>query len=91
MLLTGRAAAAEYLRSVADELGSEASGRLSEAAERYARVSGRLLGGRQCVSAPWGESWTAENRAAEAQMMKENLADERTAIEQIEQALAASE
>jgi hypothetical protein len=42
------------------------------------------------VAIPWKESWTPANQAAEAEIMRENLADERVAVAQIEQALAAT-
>ncbi|KKL88922.1 hypothetical protein LCGC14_1919850 [marine sediment metagenome] len=61
---------------------------LTVAAERYASVSSRLLAGRACVAYPWAESWTAENRAIQADIMRENLADERAAMGEIDRALA---
>ena len=90
ILLTNRAAAAEYLRDIGSLLGSDAATHLTAAAGRYAAVSARLLAGRACVAHPWDESWTPENRAIQAETMRQNLADERVAVEELEQSLAAT-
>ncbi|KPK41865.1 MAG: hypothetical protein AMK72_14840, partial [Planctomycetes bacterium SM23_25] len=90
-LLTSRAAAAEYLRKVAGGFGDEATSHLRAAADRYESISQRLWDGRACVESPWDKSWTAENRAIEARIMRDNLADDQTAIAEIEKALALLE
>ena len=89
ILLTNRAAATEYLATVAAETNGEASAMLTEASRRYRNICDRLLAGRDCVVHPWDQSWTPENRAIEAQIMRDNLADERVAVAEIEKALAA--
>ncbi len=89
ILLTSRAAAAEYLRSIQRELGPAVGEHLRPAADRYEHVHRRLLAGRDCVAHPWEESWTPQNRRIESDLMSQSLADERVAISQIEQALAA--
>ena len=91
ILLTKRAAASEYLAAVAGEYGGEASASLTEASRRYRAICDRLLAGRDCVVHPWDESWTPENRAIEAQIMRDNLADERAAVAEIEKALVLEE
>jgi hypothetical protein len=91
ILLTSRAAAAEYLRAISAEVAGEAAGRLRSAAERYATVSRRLLDGRSCIAQPWEESWTPVNRAREAEIMRANLEDERVAVGELQQALAVLE
>lgn len=89
ILLTNRAAAADYLRGLEGLFDGGTFEHLRTAAERYAGVSGRLLAGRSCIAQPWEESWTPANRAAEADIMRQNLADERAAIGEIECALGA--
>ena len=89
ILLTNRAAAADYLRGLEGLFDGGTFDRLRTAAERYANVSARLLAGRSCIAQPWEESWTPQNRQAEAEIMRDNLADERAAIGEIEQALRA--
>jgi beta-lactamase regulating signal transducer with metallopeptidase domain len=88
-LLTSRRAAAEYLRMVADGLGGEAAGHLVEAADRYDAVAARLDAGKECVSWPWDEKWTPENRAEQADILRACQADEAAAVGEIEAALAA--
>lgn len=90
ILLSSRAAAGEYLRAVAGEFDGGAAGRLTAAGGRYDRVARRMLDGRACVAQPWKESWTPENRAIQADIMRQNLADERVAIGELEQFLAAT-
>ena len=89
ILLTNRAAATEYLASVATKYDGEARASLTEASRRYRAICDRLLTGRDCVVHPWDVSWTPENRAIEAQIMRDNLADERVAIAEIVRVLAA--
>ncbi|MHC4561399.1 MAG: DOMON domain-containing protein [Planctomycetota bacterium] len=89
ILLTSRQAAADYLRLIAEEVKPEAAKHLLVAAEKYAGVAKRMYDGRECVEHPWDENWTPENRTIEADIMAANLADERIAIEEIKQALAA--
>lgn len=88
-LLTSREAAAEYLRGIAEQSGGQAAEHLHAAADRYRSIFERMWDGQDCVAWPWDENWTPENRAIEAQIMRDNLADERAAIAQIEKALAA--
>ena len=38
---------------------------------------------------PWDQSWTAENRKIQADILRDNLADEEKAIAEIEKALKA--
>ncbi len=88
ILLTSRTAGAVYLGRLARELGGDAVAPLESAAMRYRTVSQRLLGGKDCVEEPWKRSWTPENRAIQADIMTQNLADERIAVAEIEKALA---
>ena len=90
ILLSSRAAAGEYLRALAGEFDGQAAGRLTAAGAQYDRVARRMLDGRACVAQPWEESWTPENRSAEAEIMRENLADERVAIAELERFLAVT-
>ena len=86
-LLTSRQAAAEYLGMVADELGGDAEAPLRAAADRYAAIARRLDAGKDCVSTPWEESWTPQNRAREVEILRECLGDEQEAVAQLEVAL----
>jgi RNA polymerase sigma factor (sigma-70 family) len=88
-LLTSREAAAHYLRAVAEEFGGEAGERLHTAADGYLAIYQRLWDGQSCVMWPWEENWTPENRAVEAQILRECLAEERRAVSEIEAALIA--
>ncbi|MFH1571830.1 MAG: hypothetical protein ABIL09_27820, partial [Gemmatimonadota bacterium] len=88
-LLTCRRAAAEYLRGVAGEVGGAAAAHLRQAADHYARIGQRLWDGRGCVEPPWEASWTPENRAAEAAILRACAAQERAAVAEIEAALTA--
>jgi RNA polymerase sigma-70 factor (ECF subfamily) len=90
ILLTSREAAAEYLRRSADDFAAEPTAKLRSVADHYQAVSERLWSGRECVTWPWKERWTAENRALQADLMRQNLADERKAIAELEKALAAT-
>jgi len=89
ILLTSRRAAADYLRQIAEEFDPDTAEHLWAAADRYERVSKRLWDNRGLMKHPWEKSWTSENRGKEAQMMLQNLTDERVAIAEIEQAFAA--
>ena len=91
ILLTSRTAGAVYLDRLANELRADAVTWLRSAAVRYRMVSQRLLAGKDCVEHPWETSWTPENRAVEADIMRQNLADERAAVAEIEKALAEME
>ncbi len=91
ILLTNRAAAAEYLAAVAREFDGPAAESLTKAGGRYRSVMERLLAGRDCVAHPWRESWTPENRAIEADIMRRNLADKKVAITEIEEVLGGIE
>ena len=62
---------------------------MAKASRSYRSVMERLLAGRDCVAHPWKESWTPENRAVEADIMRRNLADEKVAIAAIEEVLTA--
>ena len=86
-LLTSRRAAAAYLRRVAEEMGGDAAGPLRAAADRYEAVAQRLDAGRDCVKHPWDESWTPENLAREASILRESLEDDRAAVGEIGKAL----
>ncbi len=88
-LLTSREAAGEYVRGVADEMAGVVGEELHAAADRYRAIFERMWEGQACVAWPWEENWTAENRAAEAQILRDSLADEREAVAAIERALAA--
>jgi beta-lactamase regulating signal transducer with metallopeptidase domain len=88
-LLTSRQAAAEYLRGVAGELGGDAAGHLRTAAGCYDAVYRRLREGQACVAQPWEESWTPENRAKEAQILRACLAEEAVALAETAAALRA--
>ena len=90
ILLTSRQAAADYLRQIADEFEPDAAKRLRAAADRYERVSKRMWDNRGLMEYPWDKSWTAENRAKEAEMMLADLTDERAAVAEIEGALASN-
>jgi len=88
-LLTSRQAASEYLRGIAAELGDDAAPHLGAAAERYDRIGQRLWDGRDCVKHPWDENWTPENRARQAQILRECQADEQQAVAAMETALGS--
>jgi|APSaa5957512576_1039674.scaffolds.fasta_scaffold245810_1 hypothetical protein len=59
------------------------------AADRYGAIAQRLDAGKNCVIWPWEETWTPENRAMGVGLMRQNLADGRMAIAQLEAALRA--
>ncbi len=86
-LLTSRRAAAEYLRMVADELGGATAGHLGAAADAYESIADCLYAGRECVTWPWPEKWTPENRATETGILRQCMAEEAKAVAQIEAAL----
>ncbi len=85
-LMTSREAAADYLRGVADDMDGEAAEHLHSAADRYRAIFERMWEGQDCVV--WWDGWTAEDRAAEAEILRECLAYEREAVAEIEKALA---
>jgi len=87
ILLTSRAAGVVYLARVAEGLQSGASLPLRGAAARYRTVSERLLAGKDCLKRPWDKSWTPENRAQQAELLRQCLADEQTAVGQIQEAV----
>lgn len=53
---------------------------LASAGARYRNIPERLLAGRDCTAVPWDASWTPENRAIEAKIMQDKLADEQVAM-----------
>ncbi|MGD8240676.1 MAG: hypothetical protein PVH68_19145, partial [Armatimonadota bacterium] len=88
-LLTARRAAAEYLRMVADESGGDAAGHIRAAADHYESIADRLYAGRECVTQPWQEKWTPENRATESAILRKCMADEEAAVAEVAAALHA--
>ncbi len=81
-----------------DEFDHDVTGHLERAAELYGSLAEDVLA-RRCVTeiAPmrWslgeGESWTAELRHEQADLLDEALVLERRAVGELEQALAALE
>lgn len=88
ILLTARTAAADYLAEIAAEFDGAIAEAIGRAAALFRDISERLLAGRGCTAEPWEVSWTPENRAIEAEIMRANRADEEAAIARIERALA---
>jgi len=89
ILATSRAAASTYLTRISGDFDEETAERLRAAAARYDQIAYRLQEGKACAEFPWDKSFTPENRALEAGIMNENLADERVAIDSIEKTLAS--
>lgn len=89
-LMSRRATAANYLRGIADGLGS-ATGHLRIAAGSYQRIVDRLDENRSVTTYPFEDAWMSEHRARQADLLEQCLADENAAVAQIEQALAALE
>ena len=97
-LYDARSAAATYLREIVDEFNNDVTVHLERAAELYGSLAEDVLA-RRCVTeiAPmrWtlgeGESWTAELRHEQADLLDEALVLERRAVGELEQALAALE
>ena len=87
ILATSRAAASEYLTRISDDFDEEISEQLRAAAARYDRIADRMQEGKECAEFPWDKSFTPENRALEATIMKENLDDEHAAIAEIQRTL----
>jgi RNA polymerase sigma-70 factor, ECF subfamily len=87
ILTTSRKAAVNYLRTIAAQSQTEPARGLLIAADCYERIAERLRAGQECVAWPWDKSWTAQNRANLAHIMRQNLTDEEQAIAAIEQAL----
>jgi hypothetical protein len=91
-----RAAAARYLREIADEFAPKAAGRLLRAAELYARMSHEILqDDNHCLLVvappPWslkeGQPWTNEMRQAQIERLEAALPLERQALQEIKVAL----
>ncbi len=94
-----RSAAAQYLREVASEFGSQAEGHLLKAANLYERMSNEVLqDSEHCLITiaplPWslkeGEAWTHEMRQDQITRLEAALPLEREAIREIESALGAT-
>lgn len=96
-LVDARRCAVTYLRSVADELGSDAAPHLQAAADAYEQVVTRLTEGVECPTLvapyPWMDdhAWTDELRAAQAPRLERALAHERDAIAAIQKALVVAD
>ena len=85
-----RSSAVKYLRSVAGDFGDEGEAHLAKAADIYDKIMQKLMGGRKYAPFPHqlkdGERWTKEMRHAEADVLKEVLALEREAIDELKSA-----
>jgi len=90
-LTNARTAAATYLKGISSGLGNDAADHLNDAAGLYDHVRRRLFDERDCVADPWRESWTEDNREAQADLLQECKAAEAEAVAEIERALAVIE
>ena len=90
-LIDARQSAVKYLRAIEDELGKESAPHLSEAASIYEKAVKKLIDGRHYAPFPWqlkdGKRWTNTMRHAEADVMKEVLALERKAVDELKAVL----
>ena len=77
-----------YLRSIATEFEGEGAAHLSKAADLYKEILANLEEGREDAEKPnQGEPWTKELRQIEAEVLRQALALERRAVDELEAAL----
>ena len=88
-LVGARAAAARYVRSMMEEFEGESAKHVSEAAGLYEKVSEKLKDGWKYAPQfpPEGKHWTKEMRHAQAHVLKETLALERKAVDELKAVL----
>ena len=93
-LIDARAAAVQYLKEIAGELGGDGEKHLEKAAEHYDAIV-KLLTRRspmETAPKPWmpqAKDWSQDDRNQQADLLEEALGFERQAVAEIEAALEA--
>jgi hypothetical protein len=91
VLSSARGAAARYLRSVSAEFATDSAALLQRAADAFGLIHDLLQAARRCTAQPWRTSWTAANRAAQAEVLSRALELERDAVGLLAEAVPAVE